>query len=101
MTKRYIFCIKRRHFLNHVPAFEKCVEKREVVNETPKGYRVVVSYGTTVYLQADYVFFEGEAEAYAYCAQLATAHIEKVKAELQKHEEVLTKLLDKAGDRVA
>lgn len=61
---KVLFCILRRRFVDYVPEFENCVEEREVINETPKGYRMSVSYGTSVYLHADYEFFESRQAAY-------------------------------------
>ena len=64
---KVLFCILRRRFVDYVPEFENCVEEREVINETPKGYRMSVSYGTSVYLHADYEFFESRQAAYQWC----------------------------------
>ena len=95
---KVLFCILRRRFVDYVPEFEKCVEEREVINETPKGYRMSVSYGTSVYLHADYEFFESRQAAYQWCARRVTASIEKMKQKMQAAEATKIKLIEASGN---
>ncbi|EGO0259841.1 hypothetical protein E4P54_16540 [Salmonella enterica subsp. enterica serovar Panama] len=95
---KVLFCILRRRFVDYVPEFENCVEEREVINETPKGYRMSVSYGTSVYLHADYEFFESRQAAYQWCARRVTASIEKMKQKIQAAEATKIKLIEASGE---
>lgn len=95
---KVLFCILRRRFVDYVPEFENCVEEREVINETPKGYRMSVSYGTSVYLHADYEFFESRQAAYQWCARRVTASIEKMKQKMQAAETTKIKLIEASGN---
>ena len=97
---KVLFCILRRRFVDYVPEFENCVEEREVINETPKGYRMSVSYGTSVYLHADYEFFESRQAAYQWCARRVTASIEKMKQKMQAAEATKIKLIEASGNCV-
>lgn len=96
--KRVLFCVLRRRFVEYVPTFENCVEKREVINETPKGYRLAVSYGTSVYLHDEYEFFETSEAAYRWCARRVTTRIDKMKQEIQAAEETKIKLVEASGN---
>ena len=94
---KVLFCILRRRFVDYVPEFENCVEEREVINETPKGYRMSVSYGTSVYLHADYEFFESLQAAYQRCARLVSASIEKTIQKIQAAEATTITLIKAPG----
>lgn len=89
-----LFCVLCRRFMDYVPKFESCVEERKVINETPKGYRMSISHGTSVYPCADYESFESRQVAHRWCIRHVIASIEKIKQKMRAAEATEIKLIE-------
>jgi hypothetical protein len=95
-----VFVLEKKPITLHYPTrkLENCIQVREVMNETPKGLRLVVSDREkgSMYLHSDYDFFDTRIAALLHLEFAAKEVLE----DLEEREKALVNFLQEVEQAV-
>ncbi|MFI7812972.1 hypothetical protein [Citrobacter werkmanii] len=94
---KHLYCIRRSALVDlYITDIDRLVEKRRVLKETPKGFRVWVSYqdNGTVYTHDKYYFFTTYEAACTHLAERVRRKLESLFKQIDRFEQMEGKLMD-------